>query len=358
MKKLFFSLFIALALCSPAYAADFSDSFGLDGIELAVPESAKEVMEGIRADNAELNYGLDRLWAFLVQHLSDAVKAAVRPVATVLIIVIVCSLAEGFADKGGFDYVSFGGCTAVALTAVGDVNSVMAMGENTLYEISAFSNALLPGLATISAASGSISSASAKYAAAAIFLDILLRCAVKLIFPVICGYTACIIAGAAVGDRRLDAPAALMKRLSTLFMTALVTAFTAYLSISGTVAAGADAAAAKTAKAVISTALPVVGRLISNASESIVAGAGLIRNAAGVFGMLTVASSCLLPVLNLGIRYLLFKAASSIASAVAGDRLGRLIDGLGSVYGMVLGLVGTGAVFMFLSILSLIKVVS
>ena len=88
------------------------------------------------------------------------------------------------------------------------------------------------------------------------------------------------------------------------------------------------------------------------------AGAGLIRNTVGILGLGAVVAICAAPFLALGLRYLLFKAAAAVVSAVAGDRVGSLVEGISTAYGMVLALVGTGAIFMFISILSLIRTVT
>ncbi|MGN1002103.1 MAG: stage III sporulation protein AE [Oscillospiraceae bacterium] len=360
MKKITLLLFLALALCLslPAHAAEsLEDSLGVDTLTDALPESAEEALDGLTAADADFDSGLSRLWDYAASKLAEAVGQALRPAVLVVAIALVCSLAGSLKTAGGFDFVCFGGCAAVALTALRDVNSVTALGAATLTELSDFSKALLPTLTTAAAASGAVSSASAKYAAAALFLDVLLSAANGLLLPLIGAYAVCVAAGAAIGDSRLDGAAKLMKRLCKWGMTALAAAFTAYLGVSGLVASGADAAATKAAKAVLSAALPVVGKMVSDASESLVAGAGLLRNTVGVFGLLAVLAVCVTPFLQLGVRYLLFKAAAAVAESIAGSALGRLIDGIGSVYGMVLGLVGTAAVFLFISILSLIRTV-
>ena len=358
IRTLLLFLLCAALLATPALAAELEESFGVDSVEEALPDSAARALDGLTAGEADMDSGLGRLWDYAMSRLKDTVRQVLRPVTAIVAITVLCSLISGMYGKEGINYVNLGGCAAVAAVAVGDVNSVAAMGGSTLAELSDFSKVLLPTLTTVAAASGAVTSASAKYAAAALFLDLLIQAAQGLILPMICGYAACVIAGAAIGDGRLDAAAGLMKRLCKFLMTALVTCFTAYLTITGLVASGADAAATKATKAVLTAALPVVGKLVSDASETLVAGAGLLRNTVGVFGLLAVLGVCVLPFLQLGVRYLLFKAAAAVACAVSGDRLGRLIDGLGSVYGMVLGLVGTAAVFLYLSILSLIRTVT
>ena len=105
-------------------------------------------------------------------------------------------------------------------------------------------------------------------------------------------------------------------------------------------------------------ALPVVGGVISDAASTVVAGAGLLKSAVGAFGLIAAASVCLVPFLMLGLRYLCYKAAAALAAAFADRRVSGLINELGGVFGMVLGVVGAAALMLFISIISVTKAVS
>lgn len=63
----------------------------------------------------------------------------------------------------------------------------------------------------------------------------------------------------------------------------------------------------KAAKFTMSSLVPVVGGILSDAAETVLAGAGILKNAVGVFGMLAVLAMCVVPFLQLGIHYLAYK---------------------------------------------------
>ncbi len=347
-------LLLALLLSLPVRAA------GLDvgALDRALPQEAAEALEGVGAADAELDGGLGKIGAYLREKLAGVLAEVLRPLAAVLAVTVLSAVGARFAAPGGFDYVGFGGALAVTAVCVSDVKSVVSLGAAALGDLRDFSAALLPTLTAAAAASGAVGSAGAKYAAAAMFTDLLLSLAENLIFPLICAYTAAVAAGAALGTGQLASATRLIYWLTKTLMRGLVLAFTAYLGITGVVAGQADAAAVKAARTALSAALPVVGRTIADVSESIVAGAGVLRGSIGVFGVLAVGAMAALPVLRLGLRCLLFKAAAALAGVIAAGRLGRLIDGIGSAYGLVLGLVGAASVMELLAVFSLMKVVS
>ena len=64
-----------------------------------------------------------------------------------------------------------------------------------------------------------------------------------------------------------------------------------------------------------------------------------------------------IPFCSWEIQYLLYKVTAFLASAVGAPGICKLIDGLGSAFGLVLGMTGACAVLLLVSVLSLIAAV-
>lgn len=358
MRRAALLLVLLAALAVPARAAgELEDALDLPGLAGAAPPEAAEAIGAPEVTGAEFEGGLAKLFDFARRHARGVLRETLRPLASIVAVTLLCAAAEGFAGDGA-ETVRFAGCLAIAAVGVRDVQSVLRLGGDTLHTLRDFSRVLLPTLTTAAAASGGAGAAGATWAAAALFSDVLLSAAENLILPLLCGVAAAASAAAVLGEKRLDGAVGLMQWLSRTLLRALTVGFTAYLGITRTLSALSDAAAAKTVKAVVSNALPVVGKLLSDASEALVAGAGLLRGAIGVYGMLIVLAAVTLPVLRLALRWLLFRAAAAVCAGIAGERQGQLIARLGSVYASLLGLVGVAAAAEFLSIISLIKTVT
>ena len=108
-----------------------------------------------------------------------------------------------------------------------------------------------------------------------------------------------------------------------------------------------------TAQAVaISGVVPVVGGIIAEASETVLAGAGVLKGTIGVFGLLGVLALCAYPFLQLGIQYLLYQLARFLASVIGSPELCAVIKGLGGAFGLILGMVGSCALVLLISILA------
>ena len=84
----------------------------------------------------------------------------------------------------------------------------------------------------------------------------------------------------------------------------------------------------------------------------------MLKNMIGIFGILSVLALCLAPFLQIAVQYLLYKAASFAAAMLGCDCLVKLIDGIGSAFGLVLGMVGSSAVLVMISVLFSIMAVT
>lgn len=354
MRKALFFLLTACMLVLPVFAAD---DFGSSAVAEALPESAREYMGNASLAEIGGESLLQRVLENFMEKLERTARSSCGTVLVMMAVVLICSMADA-ADTSGqaASYVLLAGVAAIGAAALSDVDSYMSAALEAMETLSDYSRVLMPVLAATAAASGAVGTAAASSAATAVFMDVLLHLSVRLLLPLICAYAALSIANAAVGNGALKTAARLMKSGCTLLLGGLTTAFALWLSVSGVVSGSADASAARLTKTVLSTALPVVGRILSDASGALAAAAGSLRGLCGSFGLLAVLCICLTPVLELGLRYLLYKLCAALCACISGGRLAELLDNLGGCFGMLLAMTGSGAIFMYISIFSFMRI--
>lgn len=356
MRTVMLCLLLALMLSAPALADE--DMIDKTAIEESAPEAAIETVGGIDSA-ADTQSALERLRDSVSEAVSQNFAKLAGKAISVLIIAVLCGLLKVFADGRTVpDWCDLCGCAAISVVCLGDLGSYIGMCRSALEDVSAFSQALLPTLCTLGAGSGAISSSTVKYAASALFMDMLLSAAVRLVMPTVLAFLAVSVAASAFDSKKLSRLCKLLKKVCVLLMTALAIGFTAYLGISSAISASADALALRAAKTAISTALPVVGGIVSDAAASVIGSAELLKSTVGVFGMLIIGAICAAPFAILGLNYLAYKAAAAGVAVFGSERLSSLTDSIGDAFGMLLGLVGCAGIMMFISIFSAIKAVS
>ena len=148
-----------------------------------------------------------------------------------------------------------------------------------------------------------------------------------------------------------------MKWVCGSILGVTLTLFTTYLTVTGIITGSADVLTVKTTKMLLSNVIPVVGKILSDATETVLASASILRNSIGIFGMAGVLAICIIPFLKLGIQYIVFKMASAVAAPLCDNRLSKLIDDLAGAFGIVLGMLGSCAILILISIVSAISIV-
>jgi stage III sporulation protein AE len=285
----------------------------------------------------------------------------VRSCLLLLTIVLLFGLADGLrqgSDTAGFAALPVAAALAVTAVAVNDMTSLIGMGQDSLTQMQTFSKVLLPSLAAACAGAGSPGAAVAKQLATVLFSDFLITLINRFLLPLTFAFIAASVAYAAIGNEGLKRVAAFLKGIVHTVLGGFLIAFIGYLQISGAISGTADAMTVKAAKFTVSNMVPVVGGILSDAAETVLAGASLLKSAIGVFGTLAVLGICLLPFLHLGAHYAAYKATSALAATVADSRTAGLIDALGSAFGMVLAMTASCAMLLILSMISAMLAVS
>ncbi len=358
MKRWICLLFLLLALTVDVRAEELPRS-----LTDALPEAAEDILD---IDSLSGPEGFSRGLAGIAERLAGEVKSVlrqrVRGAASILLVAVACGAVDGFAKGTGEGkaaaYLPMAGALAVTLLTAGSLEDLIGLGVETIGELNLFSKVLLPTLAAATAASGAVSSATFQQVTTVFLADLLMELIDGLLLPLVYLYIGALAASSCLPENRLGAIAEALKKIITWILTSSLLLFTVYLSTVRVVAGAADGASVKVAKAAISGVVPVVGGIIAEAAETVLAGAGMLKNTIGVFGMLAILAACAYPFLQLGIQYLLYKLSAFLAAAAGAPELRELIDGLGGAFGLVLGMTGSCALLLLVSVLSSIAAVT
>jgi stage III sporulation protein AE len=131
--------------------------------------------------------------------------------------------------------------------------------------------------------------------------------------------------------------------------------FTGYISITGIVSGSADAAMLKATKLTISGMVPVVGNILSDASEAVLISAGIMKSAVGIYGLLAVIAMWIGPFLEIGIHYLLLKVSSGMIQMFGVKQMASLVKDFSAAMGLVLAMTGTMCMLFIISTICFMK---
>jgi len=358
MKRFCCIALLLFLLVVPARAAEVPSD-----LQNALPNGTEELLKDADfSGTTGLADGLAGIFRNMGNKVREILRERVRGAVSILLVVLLCGVVDGFSRSAGgspavTNYLPMVGALSITMLTAGSLDSLIGLGAETIDSLSQFSKVLLPTLAAATAAGGAISTASVQQVTTVFFVDLLLNLIDGLLMPLVYLYIGALTAGAMLPGNRLGGIAEAMKKIITWVLSASLLIFTVYLSVVHIIAGSADSLTVKVAKTAISGTIPVVGGIISEATETVLAGAGMLKNTIGIFGTLAVLAACAYPFLQLGIQYILYKLTAFLAGTVGAPELCKLIDGLGGAFGLVLGMTGSCALLILISVLSSVAAV-
>ena len=330
-----------------------------------------ELEEGLEEDEREISgellldgsYDADGALARLWEHVRSSVQAQLRQelrfLPGIVGIAFLCAFASALCQgQKSAEFIQIAACCTTALLLAGRVDSVLEQATETLNRLADYAKLSMPAFYSTVALCGAAVSASAKFASVSLAAELFMSLTERFILPSIYAYLAIAVSSSIFDNALLKTALRCTKWCAVTAMSLLTMAFCAYISLSGVISGSADAVAVKTTKTLISSALPVVGGILSDSAAALLAAAGLIKNSAGVFCLIAVCALCCGSFAALSVKMLALKGVSMIAELSGGERLSRLLGNVGTAFGMLLGLIGCYGMLLFLSIMSGIRMVS
>ncbi len=343
MKKIILSIIIIAALSLPVSATEMTAP--------AVPDSGAYIFP----DEPE-NFS-DGLWSII----SDAmvlIKPAILEAATactgLIAISVLVSVLSSFpgASHQVVQTVAVLGITALLFQS----SRVMTqLACETITELSNYGKLLFPVLTAAVAAQGGTSTSAALYVGTAAFDAVLCSLIEKVIVPMVYLYICLSAANAAIRQDLLKKIRDFIKWLMTWCLKTILYVFVGYMGITGVISGATDAAALKAAKLTISSVVPVVGGILSDASEAILVGANVVKSTVGVYGLLALLSVVIGPFITIGAQYLLLKATGFVCAVFNTDKPPELIDNFSTAMGFLLAVTGSVCLLLIVSTVCFMK---
>ncbi len=332
----------------------FSLASPVSALEITPPEVPSDVQELMPQKPESFGQGL---W-YMLQEAANLIEPALVDAALVCSgLIAVSTLVSLLSSMPGStkNVVELSGTICVGLLLLKSSNSLIHLGTQTVAKLSDYGKLLLPVLAAALAAQGGTTTSAAIYAGTAIFDAILGSAISKLLCPMIYIYICLSVANSALGSDPLGKIRDLMKWIMTWGLKIILYFFTGYIGITGVISGSADAAAIKAAKLTISGMVPVVGGILSDASEAVLVGAGVVKNGAGIYGMMAILAIVMGPFLQIGIQYLLLKATAAVCGLFGTKSIISLVQDFTSAMGLLLAMTGSSCLLLLISAVCFMK---
>ena len=343
MRKHIILLILVVAIIHPVKAYNFTAP--------PVPESGKGLLEEAPETFTE---GLMIVLAKALDLIQPAIKNASKICLSLIALSMLTSLVTSIHD-GNRNTVDLVASISIASVLLYPSGVLIQLGTETVWELSEYGKLLVPVMTAAVAAQGGTMTSTTLYVGTAFFNSFLSNVITAVLVPALYIYLCMAIVNCAIGEELAGKFRDFVRWGMIWGLKIVLYVFTGYIGITGVISGSADALAVKATKIAISGMVPVVGGILSDASETVLVGTAVMKNAAGVYGVLALLAVVAEPFIRIGVQYLLLKITAAISGTFSTKRISALIQDFSSGMGLLLAMTGTVCLMLMISTVCFMK---
>ena len=374
-KKLFIlSIIIIMIIIIPNYANAESNEVLEEqketlGISDFLKEAEKYKEDTIVEDmdlyellNSELSGSIDNktILEKILKAFGVELKSTIKTLITILVIVVIHSILKTISEdlqNGNIAQIIYYVQYILIITVVmSNFTEILSEIKETIDNLVGFTNILAPLLVTLMVYTGSIITSGVLEPIILFMINFIGNIIESLIMPVVSIITVLVIVSK-ISDRvQIDKLSKFMKSSIVWFLGIILTVFVGVISLEGTLTSSVDGITAKTAKAAVSNVIPVVGKILGDAVETVIGCGILLKNSTGFIGVIIILGICINPILKLSTLSIAYSIASSIIEPIADKKIVNLLEEIGGIFKLLLAILCSVSVLLIIGVTLVIKI--
>lgn len=292
--------------------------------------------------------------------LGTEIKESLKVMGSILIIVLIHSVLKSISDnlnnKSVAQITYYVQYILIATVIMTNFSSIITLTKEAVGNMISFIQLLFPLLMTLMLASGSAVSVNLVQPIILFIINLISNIFQSIIIPIILVGTALAIVSK-ISDRiQIDKLSKFLKSSSVWVIGILLTIFVGVLSIEGTLGSSVDGITAKTAKAAVSSFIPVVGKVLGDAVDTVIGCSAILKNAIGIVGVIVVIAICITPILKLAIITIIYHLTAALCEPIADSKIVSLISQMADTFKILLAIVCSISVMLIIGITLVINI--
>ena len=371
MKKILIIFLVFVSLYIPVYGTNVDilksqkETLGIsDFIETSkkyTKESFGDVsIQNIFEDAITGRIGNSNIFNSILNVLGRETKTAVSNIGIIMIVIILHSIlvtiSESLGNKNVSQIAFFVEYIIIITLVLNNFSDIINMTKESIVDLVGFSNSLIPLLMTLMLTTGAIVSAGVIKPVLMLLINFIGNFISNFILPLVIIGTTLSIVSKISNKVRIDKLAKFMKSAGVWILGIIMTLFVTILSLEGSITETVDGVTAKTAKAAVSTVIPVVGKILGDATDAVIGGAGILKNAVGFVGIIVIGGICIAPIIKLALLSFTYYIASCVCQPIADEKVIGLLDSIGDTFKILLGIIFCIAVMLIIGLTIVMKV--
>jgi stage III sporulation protein AE len=238
----------------------------------------------------------------------------------------------------------------LVIIALNSFHIVIEYTNEAIGSMISFVLALIPLLLALIASSGGIISAAFFHPVILFLMNISGMFMQFVILPLLFLATLLSIVSTMSDQYKVTQLAQLLRNWSIGLMGLFLTVFLGVISVQGASTAITDGVAIRTAKFVTGNFIPVIGRIFTDAADTVVSASGLLKNSVGIAGVAILLIIVAFPAFKILMIAFIYKFAAAILQPLGGGPVIKCLDIISKSVIYVFAALGIVSLMFFLSI--------
>ena len=291
--------------------------------------------------------------------LGTEIKTGIRSLISILVIIIIHSILKSVSESLENDNISkliyYVQYIAIVTIVMGNFSDIINLVKETTVNLVGFMNTLIPVLISLMLYTGSVTTTSILEPIILFMINFIGNLIQDILIPVILIITSISVVSKISDKIQIEKISKFLKSSTTWLLGIILTVFVGVVSLEGTLSSSVDGITAKTAKTIVSSSIPVVGKILGDVVDSVLGCGVILKNAVGFLGVIIIIGICILPILKLAVLTFSYKLVASISEVIADAKIVKLLDEISEIFKILFAILVTISFMVIIGVTLLIK---
>ena len=320
--------------------------------ELDLTEMLSQAIQG-KIDNKTL---YQKLLKLLGKEVSSSLKILISILFIIVIHGILKSITDNLENTNISQIIYFVQYILIVTLIMSNFTEIIGIVKDTANDLVGFINVLIPLLLTLMVYTGSIATSTVLQPIILFICNFIGNIISNILIPIVLIIVVFSITSKISNRAQVDKLSKFLKSGVVWFLGVVLTIFVGVVSLEGTLSSSVDGITAKTAKAAVSSVIPVVGKVLGDVVDSVLGCGVILKNAVGFIGVIVVLGICVMPIIKIGTLSIIYSLASVVIQPVADEKIVKLLDEMGGVFKLLLGILCALSVLLIIGVTMVVKI--
>lgn len=295
-------------------------------------------------------------WKLLGKEVINSIIIISSIIVILVIHGILKSISDGLQNKSVAQIAYYIQYILIATLVMTGFADIIIMVKESIQNLVGFINSLVPILITLLITTGSIASAGMLEPIILFMITLIGNLIVNVIIPIVLVSTALGIISQ-ISDRvQIDKLAKFFKSSSVWVLGVVLTLFVGIVSLQGNLSSSIDGVTAKTTKTAVSSFIPVVGKILGDAVDTVMGCSVILKNAIGIVGVIIIIGICIIPIFKLVTLMTVYYLGAALCQPIADVKIIKLLSQMGDTFKLLLAILCSVAVMLIIGVTLVIRI--